>query len=100
MLIELPEEGGIVLCLPSLLAIQQRNSSFTNIDNLIRSPSGHVALILVANQILVTNLDSKPFWSPFGSREAIRSPSGRRGDLVAIWSWHLRSPLVKLVLIN
>ena len=43
---------------------------------------------------MVTDLDSKPFWSPFGSREAIRSPSGRRGNLVAIWSWHLRSPLI------
>ena len=54
---------------------------------LIRSPLGHAG-------ILVTNLDSKPFWSPFGSQEPIRSPSGRPGNLVAIWSWHLRSPSI------
>ena len=49
---------------------------------LIRSPSGHAAFILVGNQILVTNLDGKPFWSPFGSQSHL----GHHQVAEAIWS--------------
>ena len=40
------------------------------------------------------------FWSPLGCFEQFRTPSGRQGNLVAIWFWHLHSPQVYIIFVS